>query len=56
MSKIGLRGVLKRNFVRSTESNHALPIAKNKLNRNFTFIILDEKWVSDIAYIRVHDH
>jgi transposase InsO family protein len=52
MRKMGLRSVLKRKFVITTDSNHAFPIAENVLNRNFTSNILGEKWVSDITYIR----
>ena len=55
MRKMGLRSVLKRKFVITTDSNHAFPIAENVLNRNFTSNILGEKWVSDITYIRVND-
>ena len=55
MRKMGLRSVLKRKFVITTDSNHVFPIAENVLNRNFTSNILGEKWVSDITYIRVND-
>jgi len=55
MRKMGLRSVLKRKFVITTDSNHAFPIAENLLDRNFTSNILGEKWVSDITYIRVND-
>ena len=56
MRKMGLRSVLKRKFIITTDSNHAFPLAENVLNRNFTSNILGEKWVSDITYIRVNDH
>jgi transposase InsO family protein len=39
----------------TTDSKHSLPIAENKLNRDFTSLNLGEKWVSDITYIRVND-
>lgn len=55
MRKIGLRSVLKRKFVVTTDSNHSYPIAKNILNRDFTSDKLGQKWVSDITYIRVND-
>ena len=48
-AKMGLKSVLKRKFVMAIDSNHALPIAKNKLNRNFISTILGEKWLSDIT-------
>lgn len=55
MKTMGLKSVLKRKFVVTTDSNHAYPIAENRLNRNFTSLNLGEKWVSDITYIRVND-
>ena len=56
MKQMGLRSVLKRKFVITTDSNHPYLIAKNELNREFTSLKLGEKWVSDITYIRVNDH
>jgi putative transposase len=53
---MGLRNVLKRKFVITTDSNHAFPIAEHILNENFTSNILGEKRVSDITYIRVNDN
>lgn len=55
MRKLGLRSVLRRKFVATTDSNHAFPIANNILDRNFTSNKLGEKWVSDITYVRVND-
>jgi transposase InsO family protein len=56
MKELGLRSVLKRKFVITTDSNHQHLIAENKLNRDFYSVKLGEKWVSDITYIRVNDH
>lgn len=56
MKEMGLKSVLKRKFVVTTNSKHAFPIAKNKLNRDFTSLKLGEKWISDITYIRVNDN
>jgi len=53
MKEMGLKSILKRKFVVTTNSKHAFKIASNELNRNFTSIKLGEKWVSDITYIRV---
>jgi putative transposase len=53
MKGMGLKSVLKRKFVSTTDSNHSFPIAKNILDRNFRSTELGEKWVSDITYIRV---
>jgi len=55
MKEMGLRSVLKRKFVVTTDSNHQYLIAKNELNRDFYSQKLGEKWVSDITYIRVND-
>jgi len=56
MKEMGLRSILKRRFVVTTDSNHQYLIAKNELNRDFYSLKLGEKWVSDITYIRVNDH
>ena len=41
----------KRKFVVTTDSNHNLPVAENKLNQEFTASKANEKWVTDITYI-----
>jgi putative transposase len=55
MKEMGLKSILKRKFVITTNSNHTFKIANNELDRNFTSINLGKKWVSDITYIRVGD-
>lgn len=55
MKQMGLRSVLKRKFVITTDSDHSFKIANNELNRDFKSETLGEKWVSDITYIRVND-
>ena len=55
MRELGLKSVLRRKFVVTTDSNHTYPIAKNILARNFECSSIGEKWVSDITYIRVND-
>lgn len=55
MRKMGLRSVLRRKYVITTDSNHSFDIAENKLNRDFTSPQLGRKWVSDITYIRVNN-
>ena len=55
MKEMGLKSILKRKFVVTTDSNHSHLIAKNELNRDFYSFKLGEKWVSDITYIRVND-
>jgi len=56
MKEMGLRSILKRKFVITTNSNHNHLISKNLLNREFSSLKLGEKWVSDITYIRVGDN
>ena len=55
MREMGLRSVLRRKFVATTDSNHSYPIAGNVLDRDFSSPELGKKWVSDITYIRVGD-
>lgn len=55
MKEMGLRSVLKRKFVVTTDPNHQYLIAENELNRDFFSFKLGEKWVSDITYIRVNE-
>jgi len=52
---MGLRSVLKRKFIITTDSNHQYLFAENSLNSAFSSLKLGEKWVSDITYIRVND-
>ena len=55
MRAMGLRSVLSKKYVVTTDSKHSFPIANNELDRNFMSLKLGEKWVSDITYIRVND-
>ena len=48
----GLRPVWKRKFIHTTDSNHALPIANNVLDRQFSPEAANQAWVADITYIR----
>ncbi len=52
MRRNGLRAVWKRKFVHTTDSHHALPVADNVLDRQFTPAAKNVAWVSDITYIR----
>ncbi|MDP6677011.1 MAG: IS3 family transposase [Pirellulales bacterium] len=51
MSNTGLYSRIKRKFVVTTDSNHALKIAENILNRDFTAKSANQKWAADITYI-----
>jgi transposase InsO family protein len=52
MREAALRPVWKRKFVHTTNSNHGLPVAENKLNRQFSQVAPNMAWVGDITYIR----
>jgi transposase InsO family protein len=51
MREGGLRGKVRRRFRRTTDSEHALPIAPNTLDRQFDVKAPDQAWASDITYI-----
>lgn len=47
----GIRGKGKKRFKVTTDSNHALPISPNLLNREFAVSVPDTVWAGDITYI-----
>lgn len=51
MHLAGLQGRRKRRRVVTTDSRHTFPIAPNHLNRDFTAVRPNQKWVADITYI-----
>jgi len=52
MRLAGIRSRTYRRFrVRTTDSNHSLPIAPNVVDRDFTAEKPDQLWVADITYI-----
>ena len=51
MQRHGIKARGKRKFVVTTDSKHALPIAPNLLNREFTVNEPDRVWTSEITYI-----
>jgi len=53
MAELELSGKQKRRFIKTTDSRHDQPIAENLLNRDFTAIGPDQKWVADITYVRL---
>ncbi len=55
MRQQGLRGRRRRRFVRTTNSNHGLPVAPNLLARDFRAERPNRRWVADITYLRVGD-
>jgi transposase InsO family protein len=52
MKQADIRSIMHRKFiVQTTDSNHHLPVAPNRLDREFTADLPDQKWVCDITYI-----
>lgn len=51
MKDKGLRAKRVPKFINTTNSNHALSVAENILDRHFEAGYPDEKWVADITYI-----
>jgi putative transposase len=55
MREKGLFSKVKRRFVHTTDSRHSLPVAENRLARDFTATTPNQKWVADITYIRTSE-
>ena len=52
MKTAGIQGKTRRKYrPRTTDSDHALPVAANLLQRDFTAAAPNRKWVADITYI-----
>lgn len=51
MQHLGLRAKAKKKFRVTTDSKHNLPVAPNLLNRDFSAIAPNQKWVGDISYV-----
>ena len=51
MREMGLQGLPKKRFRRTTDSNHARPVAPNVLDRNFEVERPNRIWVTDITFI-----
>ena len=52
MREEGLKGKMRRRFRRTTESNHSDLVHPNLLDRNFTAMAPNQRWVADITYLR----
>lgn len=46
----GMRARQKRRFKRTTDSEHAWPVAPNLLDQDFTAMAVNQKWPADISY------
>jgi putative transposase len=51
MREAGIAAKTKRKFRQTTDSNHALPVAENVLDRNFDPEEPNASWVADVTYI-----
>lgn len=52
-AELGLSGQHKRRFVTTTDSNHADPVATDRLQRDFTATRPDQMRLADITYLRL---
>jgi len=55
MRQQGIVARAKRRFRRTTDSNHAHPIAPNLLERDFTVDLPNKAWVTDVTYVWTHE-
>jgi putative transposase len=51
MRENGLQALQRRRFKRTTDSEHAWPIAPNVIDQDFTATGPNEKWGVDISYL-----
>jgi len=51
MQRAGISAAVNRRFVRTTDSNHSLPVADNVLDRQFDPTEPNATWVADVTYI-----
>lgn len=51
----GLYAKARQKYKATTNSNHKLPVAENLLSKNFQASRVNEKWVSDITYIKTDE-
>jgi transposase InsO family protein len=55
MRQEGISGRRKRSFRVTTDSKHSLPVAPNRLGRNFGASAPDQVWLGDITYLRTRE-
>jgi len=51
MREAGITPPRRRRFRKTTDSDHALPVAENLLDRDFSSSVPNQRWVTDITYI-----
>jgi transposase InsO family protein len=55
MREQGLRGRQRRRFVRTTDSQHAFPVASNRVNQQFDVAAPNTLWAGDITYVATRE-
>ena len=55
MRESGLRAIPRRKFRYTTDSDHAYPVARNLLERNFNVHKPDRSWAADTTYIHTEE-
>jgi putative transposase len=51
MRENGIRSKVKRKYKATTDSNHRLPVAPNRVKRDFTAVAPNRLWCTDITYL-----
>jgi transposase InsO family protein len=55
MKTLGISPKIKRKYKRTTDSNHRLPVAPNRLENGFEALRPNQFWSTDITYIRTDE-
>jgi len=55
MRREGIVAKKRKKFCLTTDSRHADPIAPNILHRDFTFVLPNAAWVTDVTYVPTHE-
>jgi transposase InsO family protein len=55
MQERGLKGKVRRRWVKTTDSKHDQPVAANVLDRNFEATAPNQRWAGDVTYLRTPD-
>lgn len=55
MQAMNLKAVAKRKYKVTTDSQHTKPIYANVLNRDFGTTAINQKWCSDISYVKTDE-
>ena len=55
MKGMNIKAIAKRKFKVTTDSEHSKPVFENVLNRDFNTTGINQKWASDITYIKTDE-